>query len=402
MQSVSTPFFDASVLMSDSVERLVLNSAQQMTERAVIALASHYGFDAQEALALLNLSDAKVVRRVDEMPRVMSEKAAKREKPATAKATGEKFQCPLPYSGKCDETLCHALLQNQQQYTQCKKSPVNGGEYCKSCQTSADANNGIPEYGTIEQRQAVDIFEYVTPKGRKPLAFANIMKKYGVTREQVLEEAGKQNIEIDERHFEEPVKETKKGRPKAEVAEKKSQGRPKKEKKVVEIAGEEEDLFAALVSSANSDDEEEASSNEEEISAKEQEKAAAKAAKELAKEQEKAAAKAAKELAKEQEKAAAKEQEKAAAKEQEKVSAKPAKEQEPAEEETYKKKTIDEVAYIMSKQTNILYEYETYKNTQELVVVGRWNKTENRMEKIKNIESSDEEEEEEYDEEEEE
>ena len=385
MQSVSTPFFDASVLMSDSVERLVLNSAQQMTERAVIALASHYDFDAQEALALLNLSDAKVVRRVEERSPVQSEKPAKREKPA--KATGEKFQCPLPYSGKCDETLCHALLQNQQQYTQCKKSPVNGGEYCKSCQTSADANNGIPEYGTIEQRQAVDIFEYVTPKGRKPLAFANIMKKYGVTREQVLEEAGKQNIEIDERHFEEPVKETKKGRPKAEVAEKKSQGRPKKEKKVVEIAGEEEDLFAALVSSANSDDEEEASSNEEEISAKEQEKAAAKAAKELAKEQEKAAAK---------------EQEKAAAKEQEKVSAKPAKEQEPAEEETYKKKTIDEVAYIMSKQTNILYEYETYRNTQELVVVGRWNKTENRMEKIKNIESSDEEEEEEYDEEEEE
>jgi len=421
-------FFDASVSMADSVERLVLNSAQEMTERAVIALAAHYKFDAEEALALLNLSSAKVVRKVEEKS-AKREKPEKREKPA--KEASDKWECPFPYSGSCDDSLCHGLLQNQQQYTQCKKSPVNGGEFCKMCQKNADENDGIPEYGTIEQRKAVDIFEYVTPKGRKPLSFAKIMRKYGVTKEQVLEEAGKLNIEIDERHFEEPVKDAARGRPKAEKPAKEAKspkgvkGRPKKEKKVLEVEGEEDDLFAALVADAASQEagdemdgneeennESDAEGEEEEAARlqKEQEKAAKEAAR-LQKEQEKAAKEALR-LQKEEEKAAKealrlqKEQEKAA-KEQETAAkkTKKAEKQAPSDEEdepdVVKKIEFCGKKYLKSKKTGIIYDYKQYTENGEQVMVGKWNESKNKIDFTPTIEESDEEEEaEEYEEEE--
>jgi hypothetical protein len=76
-----------------------------------------------------------------------------------------------------------------------------------------------------------------------------------LTEEQVREEAAKHNITLDPRHFVEVEK--KSGRPAKEPKEplaeqkQKAKGRPKKSKKVLELAGEEEDLFASLVMAAN-------------------------------------------------------------------------------------------------------------------------------------------------------
>jgi hypothetical protein len=80
------------------------------------------------------------------------------------------------------------------------------------------------------------------------------MKKLKLTEEQVREEAAKHNMTLDPRHFVEVEK--KSGRPAKVVTEKepkelKAKGRPKKSKKVLELAGEEEDLFASLVMSAS-------------------------------------------------------------------------------------------------------------------------------------------------------
>ena len=52
--------------MSDVVDCLMQSSFQQMKELVVITLAAHYKFDAQEALALLKLSGAKVQETVAE------------------------------------------------------------------------------------------------------------------------------------------------------------------------------------------------------------------------------------------------------------------------------------------------------------------------------------------------
>jgi hypothetical protein len=156
----------------------------------------------------------------------------------------------MPYSGEYNEECCKGLRQNKGLYTQCEMSKKSG-DYCKQCSASAEKNSGMPEYGTIEQRRASDIYSYVDPKGRKPISYTKIMKKLNISEEEVKAEAEKLGISIDAGHF--VVPETKRGRPAQEKAPKEpkgAKGRPKKAKKVLEIGGEEDDLFASLVAAA--------------------------------------------------------------------------------------------------------------------------------------------------------
>ena len=318
--------------------------------------------------------------------------------------------------------------------------------------------DGVPEYGTMEQRLAVGLNDYVDPSGRKVVHYTKIMKKHKVSEEDVLAEARKFGQVVDACHFVQPeLDSVKRGRPKAEKPVKVSsgvKGRPKKTKKVVEIDGEEDDLFASLVAQSINDsvvsevvtvdavaevvvadvaDVSEAKSEADvvmeaksevavevkapEKAAKAQAKAEEKAAKLAAKEQEKAAKeqeKAAKIAAKEQENAAklaAKEQEKAA-KEQEKAAklaakseakAKPAEKAAKANDETsaadvVKKIEFEGKKYLKSKKTGIVYDYEEYVKSGDQVIVGKWNDATNKLD----FESarSEEESEDEYDEEE--
>jgi hypothetical protein len=200
-----------------------------------------------------------------------------------------------------------------------------------------------PEYGTIQQRMSTGIFEYTDPKGRKPVAYTKVMKKHNISKEDVMEEAGKFNITVNEGHFVAPVDCVKRGRPKSEKESKPkgAKGRPKKEKKVVSVEdGECEDLFATLVANAFKEEdgaEAAAMANSDESAKKEREDKLAsvsasvaaakkeaerleKEAKRLAKEEEKEAKRLAAEAAKKEkeEKAAAEKAEKAAKKEAEK------------------------------------------------------------------------------------
>ena len=419
--------FNANVIVSEQMERLVILAAQELASKAVYACGEHYSFDAEEAISLLGLRAIQVSRN----------KPEKQEK--AAKVVTVKSSFPLPYSGECNDALCHGLRQNNSLFTQCQSQRKGENEFCKSCQSSADKNGGIPEYGTIEQRQAVGIFEYVDPKGRKPIAYTKIMKKFKVSQEQVLEEAGKMNKIVDVNHFEE--QDGKRGRPSSkkekEVTEPKgAKGRPKKTKKVLEIEGEEEDLFASLVASANSDDLESDDEEEEELVvkpvkkgktdeereaerlAKEEQRLAEKAAKEAQRLKEKeekeaklaaekeaklAAEKEAKEakLAAEKEAKAAKEaqrlKEKEAAKKTKKApESKAAKVEEPEEEQDVVKKFEHEgKKYLRSKKSGVIYDYKEWTQNQEQVVVGKWNESKNKID----FEEAGEESEEEYDEE---
>jgi hypothetical protein len=410
----------------------------------------HYGFDVEEAVLMLGIRNMEL--KVSEKPsKVVKEKVVK-EKVVKEKAKVLKPAFALPYNGEFNADTCFAL--KGELYTQCDSKRIEGGSFCKACQIKADKNeSGKPDSGTIKERQAVGIFEYVDGKGKKPIAYAKVMSKLNLTREQVEEEAGKFNMIINEDHF--------------VSGEKGAKGRPKKTKKVIEIGGAEEDLFANLVEEAmcgeveaasvvevavpveveeagakeeadrNAKEQEKAAKKEADRIAKEQEKAAKeqakeaekaakelakaqeKAAKELAKEQEKAE-KAAKEQAKAEEKAAkelAKEQEKAAkaAKEQAKAEEKAAKEQAKTEEKVAKKKKPEVVVapvaedepevvkkieengknYLKSKKSGLIYDYNEYKKNGEQVLVGKWNDKTN---KIDFKTATDEESEDEYDE----
>ena len=393
------------VRMNESVKSL----SKEVAREVLSWCSSRYGFD--------EVSGLEELMRDMNISIVSKEKKEKKEKVVKAEVVKASF--PLPFNGVHDENVCQALRQNQGLYTQCVSARKEGGLFCKSCQGLADKSGvGIPEYGTIEQRMAVPILEYVDPKGRKVRAYSKVMKKYNLSREQVIAEATKMGMSIMDVHFEAAV-DSKRGRPATKPKEAKeakgAKGRPKKAIKVLQLEDEEEDLFANLVAEANADEEVSVvsdistatSKEDDKKAAKEQEKAAKEAAKEAekaAKEQEKAAkeqAKAAEKAAKEAEKAAkeaAKEAEKAAkeaAKEAEKAAKEQAKAAEKAAKEAAKKETKKETKkeedndqeettlkitkdsngnkYLKSPKTNIVYEYAAYVEDEELIKVGMWN-----------------------------
>ena len=237
--------FEASVIISKKMSNMMMECSKELCERAVMACASHYNFDGEEALKLLGLTCLKVV-----------EKSVNVEKSDKVKVVKARF--PLPFNGEMNDKKCHALRHNNGLYTQCQVIRKDGKMFCKQCEMLASKSDGVPEYGTIEERMAVDILEYVDPKGRKPVAYIKIMKKYKVSEEEVLEEASRLNVQIDSKHFIIVDDKVKRGRPVSKddkpVKEVGAKGRPKKMKKVIQIDGDDEDLFASLVADANKEE----------------------------------------------------------------------------------------------------------------------------------------------------
>ena len=414
--TISVSEFNATIYISEQLNRLIVNAAMDLAKRSVAECASKYEFDAEDAFRFLGLQNVKLERS-----KPVAAKKAPKEKAV-------KMAFPLPYNGECAAGCCSALRQNQGLYTQCTAAPKKGQLFCKACQVNADKNGGVPEYGTITMRQSVGIFEYVDPKGRKPVAYTKLMKKYKVDQAAVLEEAAKFGIKVNDEHFIAPA-ETSKGRPKKEkvVKEKGAKGRPKKDKKKLQIEGDDDDLFASLVADANatasaepakkkgkSDEEKEQEriAKENEKKEKEEKRAAEKKAREekLAKEQkEKEEKKAAAEKAKkekeeklaqekkekEEKKAAAekakKEKEeklaaekadreaKKAEKSAKKPAAKPAEPEVEEEPDVVKKIEFEGKKYLKSKKSGIVYDYNEYVKNGEQVVVGKWNDDKNKI-----------------------
>jgi len=214
----------------------------KMMKSVVEVCASKYNFDAEEGYRMICNCEGLEIKS-----------SSKRSKKISSKAVKSAF--PLPYNGEVNGECCMGIRLNSGLYTQCPSIRLEGGAYCGSCNKQATKNeHGLPDYGSIQTRSSkyTKDEEFVDPSGKKPVAYTKVMKKFKVTEEQVREEAAKHNMTLDPRHFVEAEK--KSGRPASKVEkepkELKAKGRPKKSKKVLELAGEEEDLFASLVMSS--------------------------------------------------------------------------------------------------------------------------------------------------------
>jgi hypothetical protein len=230
------------------------NEVMKMIKSAVETCASKYNFDGDEAMRMICESEGL---SCSSSSRVNKRNVNKKEKREVVKSL-----FPLPYNGEVNGECCMGIRQNSGLYTQCPSIRPEGGAYCGACNKQATKNeHGLPDYGSIQTRSSKYFKdeEFVDPSGKKPVAYTKVMKKLKLTEEQVREEAAKHNMTLDPRHFIEVEK--KSGRPAKVVTEKepkelKAKGRPKKSKKVLELAGEEEDLFASLVMSASKNIEE--------------------------------------------------------------------------------------------------------------------------------------------------
>ena len=386
---------NARLLVSEQLNRQMVNVAQEVTEKCVEFLASKFNFNAEEAKQLIGM--IKLERKEAGKGKT---KVAKTEKMSSPKPA-----FPLPYNGELNENWCFALRQNSGLFTQCTGEKRNG-DFCKGCAIQMQKMGAeTPEYGTIQQRMAVGIFEYVDPKGRKPIAYTKIMKKYKITEEQVKEEAGKFNMIINAEHFIAP-EETKRGRPKSDKApkEKGAKGRPKKAQISLEIEGD--DMISEEAAKVNfkelvretiesSEDLTEKLAAKKKVVKSEEEKEAERLAKEAEK-KEKEAKRLAEKAEKEAKLAAEKEAKKALAEQKKKpeskskaaASAEPEEDEEPIRA---KKIQFEGKRYLKS-EMGIIYDYNKHMNEGDLVVVGKWSESANKI-----IFDDDEEEEEEYD-----
>ena len=272
--------FNALVLSAE----LKAGSYKMFAERCIKACGSHYGFNSEEAITMLNLSSLrlegkkaiekvvkekvvkeKVVKEKVVKEKVVKEKVVKekvvKEKVVKEKVVKEKVvkdkalsDVLMPYNGVEDVTKCSALCQNGALYTQCqgvKFQQCEGGasSYCKRCVTRMlKLGSEVPEYGTIQERMKVGIYEYVDVKGKKPIHYTHVMNRYKYDKDYVVSEALKLGMVLDKSHFEEQLDVVKRGRPSKHVKEDKTKGRPKKSAKVVELGGA--DLFETLMAEA--------------------------------------------------------------------------------------------------------------------------------------------------------
>jgi len=166
----------------------------------------------------------------------------------------------LPWCGIVIEECCRGLKLNNGLHTQCNRI-CEKGDYCMSCVKLMEKNGGSLPYGSVDDRLKCGILDYVDPKGKATIPFANVMNKLNISKEEAIKEAEKLGWTIPECHFEE--KKGKRGRPskakdtsaddtasECSEGEKKKRGRPKKTKEVVSNnAGE--DLIASLLEQEN-------------------------------------------------------------------------------------------------------------------------------------------------------
>lgn len=124
----------------------------------------------------------------------------KSSKTAKSKVKADGPSIPLPFVGEIREDLCMGIALNNGLHTQCWKYPIEGSEYCKTC-TNAVNKNGKPTYGDIRDRLECDLLEYVDPKGKKTLPYANIVKKMNLNQEVIDAECKKWGVVIPEEHM---------------------------------------------------------------------------------------------------------------------------------------------------------------------------------------------------------
>jgi len=351
-------------------------------------------------------------------------------KPKTSKKKTEKKKAVedlpqpdvvLPFCKVGVENQCKSVVLNNQLFTQCThvvagELDVDSGEkkisLCKGCLKSAKtrvkAGNKALTYGTIEERLANGGVYGNNGALRKPVGYASVMIKLGITRADAEAAAEKMGWTIPEEEF--AAKPTARGRPKkskkteavevvadtsdsetdGEKQAAKKRGRPKKEKKVMNNV-DGDDLITALVEEAQTKGDALLGASDEE-SSDETEKTVQESVDEIVKKQAAVMAGLPKETWKPTKKrvpadAAAKKAEKAAAAEAKKakkaeVSPAPVayeleeESEEEDEEATQVEKwscPADGKEYLRAAD-NVIYDTETHD------VVGVWNETEQKLE----------------------
>lgn len=237
INEVHSSEFNCSITVTELLTKTLENVARELASRCITECASRHGFDAKEEIRLLGLENLALIKRqMAKKPK--TEKQSKQKTPKEPKTkTEKKTQFPLPFiADGVDLMLCNGLAYNSGLFTQCPKKTMVDSLYCKGCQAQADNSaSGKPKCGTVQDRLAVELYQFKDSTGRSPVSYLKVLEKAKKTQNEAIQEAEKQGLEIDAEHLTVQVK----------VKKASSRGRPKKAVGSV-VASDVTDLFAKL------------------------------------------------------------------------------------------------------------------------------------------------------------
>jgi len=137
------------------------------------------------------------------------EKVEKVEKKRSKSAKKKVVDTPafaLPWNGTPIPGCCNGIRANYDTFTQCVNATIKDGDYCKTCSKNC-GESGIPKDGNVDTRATTD-------KKIKP--YIHYMNAKKLSKQQVIDEAAKFNVDLDASVFEKPA--PAKGRPKKQVS----------------------------------------------------------------------------------------------------------------------------------------------------------------------------------------
>lgn len=203
--------------ISTSINKSLMAFSKELLQDTITRIATKHNLDVDDTIREFMPKEFYI-----EEKKSLEKKSTKRQ----IKAEQPKFV--LPWCGVSKDCWCQGIRANYGLYTQCTMAPVNGELYCKTCKKNA-GHDGIPQSGNVELRKKCDILEYRDPSGKKVTLYTAYMKKYAISRDDVIREAAKFDITVPECHF--TTVSSGRGRPKNSdnsSLDKKKPGRPKK------------------------------------------------------------------------------------------------------------------------------------------------------------------------------
>ena len=135
---MSSTQFNVSEAVKRSVQRGMQrgmeNAASTLISDVTTKLAEKYDFDVDEAMRLLG---AVSLTGTKSKPKVSKSKPSKQnnEKP-------KEKAFPLPWCGVILTDCCQAIKSANKLYVQCRHDKLDGGDFCRRCQTETDKNGG--------------------------------------------------------------------------------------------------------------------------------------------------------------------------------------------------------------------------------------------------------------------
>ena len=161
MSGVMNASFNASVAVTELLTKTLENVSKELASRCIAECGLKYGFDASEAIRDLGLENLTLLKKK------MSRKSVSSGVPKEKKAKeAKKPVFPLPFvSELVNNSGCQGLAFNRGLFTQCLKSRMENGGFCKGCQSEADKNaSGCPDCGTVESRLNTGLYDFKDPR----------------------------------------------------------------------------------------------------------------------------------------------------------------------------------------------------------------------------------------------